>query len=161
MFSMTARLNASKLPASSHLSPLQSPRQRGFTLIEIMVVVVIIGVLAALIAPGVMGRTDEARQTAAKADINTLMQALKLYRTDNMRYPTGEQGLPALIARPTAEPVPSRWSRPYVAKLPNDPWGNPYVYVYPGVYGEVDVLSYGADGKAGGEGTDADIGSWQ
>lgn len=134
---------------------------RGFTLIEIMVVVVIIGVLAALIAPGIMGRTDEARQTAAKADINTLMQALKLYRTDNMRYPTSEQGLQALIARPTSEPVPTRWSRPYVEKLPNDPWGNPYVYINPGVYGEVDILSYGADGKAGGEGTNADIGSWQ
>lgn len=148
----------SSLPTSL---PVSRRLQQGFTLIEIMVVVVIIGVLAALIAPSIMGRTDEARQTAAKADINTLMQALKLYRTDNLRYPSTEQGLNALIARPTAEPVPTRWSRPYVEKLPADPWGNPYVYIAPGVYGEVDVLSYGADGQPGGEGADADIGSWQ
>ncbi|KKW69293.1 general secretion pathway protein GspG [Lampropedia cohaerens] len=137
-------------------------RQRGFTLIEIMVVVVIIGVLAALVAPSILGRTDDARQTAARADINTLMTALKLYRTDNMRYPTSEQGLQALITRPTTEPVPTRWSRPYIegGKLPVDPWGNPYVYINPGVYGEVDVLSYGADGQPGGEGVNADIGSW-
>ncbi|RMX04847.1 type II secretion system protein GspG [Corticibacter populi] len=137
--------------------------QRGFTLIEIMVVVVIIGVLAALVAPSIMGRTDEARQTAARADINTLMTALKLYRTDNMRYPTAEQGLAALVARPSTEPVPTKWSRPYLdnGKLPVDPWGNPYVYIYPGIHGEVDVMSYGGDGKPGGEGADADIGSWQ
>lgn len=155
-----AQPSYSRTPAVLPVS-LRKAAQRGFTLIEIMVVVVIIGVLAALIAPSIMGRTDEARQTAAKADINTLMQALKLYRTDNLRYPTTEQGLGALVARPTLEPVPSRWSRPYVEKLPNDPWGNPYVYISPGVYGEVDVLSYGADGQPGGEGANADIGSWQ
>lgn len=155
-----AQPSYSRTPAVLPVS-LRKAAQRGFTLIEIMVVVVIIGVLAALIAPSIMGRTDEARQTAAKADINTLMQALKLYRTDNLRYPTTEQGLGALVARPTLEPVPSRWSRPYVEKLPNDPWGNPYVYIFPGVYGEVDVLSYGADGQPGGEGANADIGSWQ
>lgn len=153
-------------PISQRSAPRQTPKhllQRGFTLIEIMVVVVIIGVLAALVAPSILGRTDEARQTAARADINTLMTALKLYRTDNMRYPTNEQGLQALVAKPTTEPVPTKWSRPYLdnGKLPNDPWGNPYVYIYPGVYGEVDILSYGADGRPGGEGVDADIGSWQ
>lgn len=152
--------------SSPRIAPRHRPKhmlQRGFTLIEIMVVVVIIGVLAALVAPSILGRTDEARQTAARADINTLMTALKLYRTDNMRYPTAEQGLQALVVRPTTEPVPTKWSRPYLdnGKLPNDPWGNPYVYIYPGVYGEVDILSYGADGRPGGEGPDADIGSWQ
>lgn len=134
--------------------------QRGFTLIELMVVLVIIGVLAALIVPNVLDRADDARVTAAKTDVNNLMQALKLYRLDNQRYPTNEQGLNALVAKPTAGPVPPNW-RPYLDKLPGDPWGRPYQYVNPGLRGEVDVLSLGADGQAGGEGKDADIGSWQ
>lgn len=134
--------------------------QRGFTLIELMVVLVIIGVLAALIVPNVLDRTDDARVTAARTDVNNLMQALKLYRLDNQRYPTNEQGLAALVAKPAASPVPPNWRR-YLDKLPNDPWGRPYQYLNPGVNGEIDVLSLGADGQTGGEGTDADVGSWQ
>ncbi|MDO5087966.1 MAG: type II secretion system major pseudopilin GspG [Comamonadaceae bacterium] len=135
-------------------------RAAGFTLIELMVVLVIIGVLAALIVPNVLDRTDDARATAARTDVNNLMQALKLYKLDNLRYPTAEQGLQALTARPSAPPAPPNW-RPYLDKLPNDPWGRPYQYLNPGVKGEVDVMSFGADGASGGEGKDADIGSWQ
>jgi general secretion pathway protein G len=135
-------------------------RGRGFTLIELMVVLVIIGVLAALIVPNVLERADEARVTAARTDVNNLMQALKLYRLDNQRYPTAEQGLDALVRKPSAGPTPPNW-KPYLDKLPNDPWGHPYQYVNPGVRGEVDVFSLGADGQSGGEGKDADIGSWQ
>src|SRR6478735_10819401 len=133
---------------------------RGFTLIEIMVVVVIMGILAALVVPKLMGRTDDARIMAARQDISTLMQSLKLYRLDNQRYPTTEQGLQALVSRPTAPPVPPNW-KPYLDKLPSDPWGRPYQYLNPGVKGEIDVMSLGADGQPGGEGKNADIGSWQ
>jgi general secretion pathway protein G len=135
--------------------------QRGFTLIEIMVVVVIMGILAALVVPKLMGRTDDARITAARQDISTLMQALKLYRLDNQRYPTTEQGLQALVAKPTSGPTANGWkSGGYVDKLPKDPWGGQYQYLSPGVKGEIDVFSYGADGQPGGTGNDADIGSW-
>ena len=134
--------------------------RRGFTLIELMVVLVIIGVLAALIVPNVLDRTDDARATAAKADINNLMQALKLYKLDNQRYPSAEQGLDALIKKPSAGNVPPNW-RPYLDKLPADPWSRPYQYIFPGVKGEIDVFSLGADGQAGGDGKNADIGSWQ
>ncbi len=134
--------------------------QAGFTLIELMVVLVIIGVLAALIVPNVLDRADEARTTAARTDVNNLMQALKLYRLDNQRYPTSEQGLQALVSKPGATPVPPNW-KPYVERLPNDPWGRPYQYLNPGVKGEIDVMSFGADGQAGGEGKNADVGSWQ
>ena len=133
----------------------------GFTLIEIMVVIVILGVLAALIVPRIIERPDEARVVAAKSDIATIMQAMKLYRLDNQRYPTGEQGLAALIARPEQPPVPPNWkSGGYLEKLPKDPWGRPYVYLNPGVRGEIEVFSFGADGQPGGSGIDADIGSW-
>lgn len=138
----------------------RSRRQHGFTLIELMVVLAIIGVLAALIVPNVIGRADDARVTAARADVGNLMQALKLYKLDNMRYPSSEQGLQALVVKPVIEPVPSNW-KPYLDKMPNDPWGRPYQYMNPGIKGEVDVLSFGADGKSGGEGQNADIGSWQ
>jgi len=133
---------------------------RGFTLIELMVVLLIIGVLAALIVPNVLDRADDARVTAAKTDVNNLMQALKLYKLDNQRYPTAEQGLQALLTKPTTAPVPPNW-KSYLDLLPNDPWGKPYVYLNPGVKGEIDVMSFGADGQAGGEGKNADIGSWQ
>lgn len=136
------------------------PRSGGFTLIELMVVLVIIGVLAALIVPNVLERAEDAKVTAARTDVNNLMQALKLYRLDNGRYPTSEQGLQALIAKPTSGPIPPNW-KPYLDKLPNDPWGHPYQYLNPGVKGEIDVMSLGADGQAGGEGNNADIGSWQ
>jgi len=137
------------------------PRFAGFTLIEVMVVIAILAILAALIVPKVMSRPDEARVVAAKQDIAALMQALKLYRLDSKRYPTTEQGLQALVARPSQAPVPENWKAGgYVEKLPLDPWGKPYQYLYPGLHGEIDVFSYGADGVAGGEGFDADIGNW-
>ena len=136
-------------------------RSQGFTLIEIMVVVVIIAILAAMVVPKVMSRPDEARVVAAKQDIAALMQALKLYRLDNKRYPTTEQGLQALVVRPTMAPVPDNWKGGgYVEKLPGDPWGQPYQYLNPGLHGEIDVFSLGADGAPGGEGFDADIGNW-
>ena len=134
--------------------------RRGFTLIELMVVLVIIGVLAALIVPNVLDRADDARVMAARTDVNNLNQALKLYKLDNQRLPTTEQGLQALIVKPTATPVPASW-KAYLDKLPNDPWGRPYQYLNPGVRGEVDVMSLGADGQPGGEGRNADVGSWQ
>ncbi len=134
--------------------------QAGFTLIELMVVLVIIGVLAALIVPNVLDRADDARVMAARTDVNNLAQALRLYKLDNQRMPTVEQGLQALIIKPTSGPIPANW-RPYLEKLPNDPWGRPYQYLNPGIKGEIDVMSLGADGQAGGEGKDADIGSWQ
>ena len=147
--------------------PHSPPRQlsggavRGFTLIEIMVVVVIMGILAALVVPKLMGRTDDARIIAAKQDIATMMQALKLYKLDNQRYPTTEQGLQALVAKPTAGPAANGWkSGGYIEKLPSDPWGYSYQYLSPGIRGEVDLLSFGADGQSGGTGIDADIGSW-
>lgn len=157
-------------------APRRSPRERGafrtprracvvraggFTLIEIMVVIVILGVLAALVVPSVLSRTDDARIVAAKTDIGAIRQALKLYRLDNQRYPTTEQGLAALVTRPTEPPVPPNWKPGgYLEKLPLDPWGRPYQYLNPGLKGEVDVFTYGADGAAGGSGADADIGSW-
>ena len=138
----------------------QKTAPRGFTLIELMVVLVIIGVLAALIVPNVLDRTDDARATAARTDVNNLMQALKLYKLDNQRFPTAEQGLEALVRKPTVGVVPPSW-KPYLDKLPADPWGRPYQFINPGVKGEIDIFSLGADGQAGGEGKNADIGSWQ
>lgn len=140
--------------------PAARARRRGFTLIELLVVLVIIGVLAALIVPNVLDRTDDARVTAARTDVNNLMQALKLYKLDNQRYPSAEQGLDALVRKPTTGAIPPNW-RPYLDKLPSDPWGQPYQFINPGVKGEIDVFSFGADGQAGGEGKNADIGSWQ
>jgi general secretion pathway protein G len=141
---------------------VSSRRRRGFTLIEIMVVVVIMGILAALVVPKLMGRTDDARIIAARQDIATIMQGLKLYKLDNMRYPTTEQGLPALISKPTSGPEARGWkSGGYLDRLPKDPWGSPYQYLSPGIKGEVDVFSFGADGQPGGAGNDADIGSWE
>ena len=134
-------------------------RARGFTLLELMVVVVIIGVLAALIAPQVLSRIGQAKGTAAKSDIASLMNALKLYKLDNGRYPTGDQGLEALVNKPTSGPVSNSW-KPELDQLKKDPWGNPYVYANPGTHGEIDVFSYGADGQPGGTDDDADIGSW-
>lgn len=128
-----------------------------------MVVVTILGILAALIVPRVVGRTDDARIAAAKQDIAQIMSALKLYRLDNSRYPTTEQGLRALIEKPSGEPVPNNWKQGgYLERnsLPKDPWGTEYQYLSPGLHGEIDVFSYGRDGQSGGEGPDADIGSW-
>lgn len=135
-------------------------RSRGFTLIEVMVVMVILGILAAIIVPKIMNRPDQARIVAAKNDIRSIMSALKLYRLDNGVYPTTQQGLAALVAKPDTDPVPSDW-HPYLSRLPRDPWGRPYQYLNPGLHGSVDVWTYGADGKPGGTGKDADIGSWE
>ena len=135
--------------------------RHGFTLVELMVVVVIMGVLAALVVPRLMGRTDDARVLAAKQDIDTFTQALKLYRLDNQRYPSTEQGLPALITKPTIAPIPPNWKTGgYIDRLKLDPWGLAYQYQMPGTRGEVDVFSYGADGIPGGVDINADIGSW-
>ncbi|HEX6138428.1 MAG TPA: type II secretion system major pseudopilin GspG [Casimicrobiaceae bacterium] len=136
-------------------------RRRGFTLIEIMVVIVILGVLAALVVPSVLSRTDDARIVAAKSDLAAIRQALKLYRLDNQRYPTTEQGLNALVAKPAEPPLPPNWKPGgYLEKLPRDPWGRPYQYLNPGLKSDVDVFTYGADGQPGGSGADGDIGSW-
>jgi general secretion pathway protein G len=149
-------LRRTKLAASS------ARRQRAFTLIEIMVVIAILGILAALIVPKIMSRPDEARRVAARQDIGTVMQALNLYRLDNGRYPSQDQGLQALVVKPSTDPVPNNWKEGgYLERLPSDPWGHPYQYLNPGVHGEIDVFSYGAEGKPGGQGNDTDIGSWQ
>ena len=145
------------------MKPQRFLRDRGFTLIEIMVVITILGILAALIVPRVVGRTDDARIAAARQDIASVMQALKLYRLDNGRYPTTEQGLQALITKPATEPVPMNWKQGgYLERssVPRDPWGQPYQYLNPGLRGEIDVFSFGADNQSGGQNTDADIGSW-
>lgn len=138
-------------------------RQRGFTLIEIMVVLVILGVMAALVVPRVLGRAEDARKVAAKSDIASLMNALKLYNLDNMRYPTNQQGLEALTQKPTVAPIPSNYKDGgYLEKLPVDPWGSPYQYQNPGKHGEIDVYSFGPNGQTtAGDNSDGVIGSWQ
>ncbi len=141
---------------------MKSKHSMGFTLIEVMVVILIIGVLAALVVPKVMSRPDEARITAARQDIATITQALNLYKLDNGRYPSTEQGLAALVKKPTIAPIPRNWkSEGYLDRVPKDPWGTPYQYLQPGVHGTIDVFSFAADRASGGEGSDADIGSWQ
>ena len=133
----------------------------GFTLIEVMIVVVILGILAAVIAPKILDRPDQAKMVAAKSDIAVIMQQLKLYRLDNASYPSTDQGLTALTVKPTTIPLPTNWkSGGYLERLPNDPWGRPYQYLNPGLKGEIDVFSLGADGQPGGEGSNGDIGSW-
>jgi len=136
-------------------------RAAGFTLIEIMVVIVILGILAALIVPKVISRPDEARIIAAKQDVATLAQALRLYKLDNFAYPSTDQGLQALVVKPAAAPIPANWKAGgYLERLPKDPWGRDYRYLNPGRRGEIDIFSLGADGEPGGEGNDADIGNW-
>jgi len=137
-------------------------RLRGFTLIEILVVVAIIGILAAMIVPRIMDRPDQAKAVAARADVNAIMGALKLYKLDNGTYPSNEQGLLALIRKPDRGDIPRNWKPGgYLERLPQDPWQHDYQYLNPGIRGEVDVFSLGSDGQPGGDGYAADIGSWQ
>lgn len=136
-------------------------KQQGFTLIEILVVVSILAILGALIIPKIMDRPNDARVVAAKQDISAVVSALKLYKLDNGRYPSTEQGIKALVEKPGQEPLANNWKTGgYLEKLPKDPWGREYLYLNPGLKGEIDVMSYGADGQSGGEGYEADIGSW-
>jgi general secretion pathway protein G len=161
MIDATPKARSAQACATPHMTRIAALRRhRGFTLIELMVVLVIIGVLGALIVPNLIDRADDARVTAAKTDVNNIVSALKLYKLDNQRYPSAEQGLEALVKKPTAGAIPPNW-KPYVDKLPADPWGRPYQFLSPGIKGEIDVFSFGADGQAGGEGKNADIGSWQ
>ena len=132
----------------------------GFTLIEIMVVVVILGILAAVIVPRLTSKPDEARAVKAQADIRQLESALEMYKLDNFYYPSTQQGLEALVTKPSGDPQPKNWRAGYITRLPKDPWGNPYQYLQPGNKGNFDVFSMGADGKPGGEGADADVGNW-
>jgi general secretion pathway protein G len=133
-------------------------KQRGFTLIEVMVVVVILGILAALVVPKIMGRPDEARVIKARQDVQA---ALNLYRLDNHAYPGTDQGLKALVEKPAGEPAAPNWKAGgYLDRVPQDPWGREYQYLNPGLHGEIDVWSYGADGREGGEGVNADLGNW-
>ncbi|WP_455245490.1 type II secretion system major pseudopilin GspG [Petrachloros mirabilis] len=137
--------------------------ERGFTFIEIMVVVAILAILAALVVPRIMGRTDEAKRTAAKVQIRNIEGALQLYKLDNGIYPTTEQGLKALIEKPSVGVIPKKWKiGGYLQKLPEDPWGNPYKYLSPSpnLKGDYEVISYGTDGEPGGEGINADIANW-
>jgi general secretion pathway protein G len=134
-------------------------RCRAFTLIEVLVVVAILGILAAIVVPRIMDRPDEARRVAAKADVAAIVQALKVYRLDNGAYPSTEQGLLALVQKPTTNPVPGNWKQ-YLDRLPKDPWDGDYQYLNPGVKGEIDVFSLGSDHARGGEGNAADIGNW-
>lgn len=132
----------------------------GFTLIEIMVVVVIIGLLAAIVAPNLIGNIDKAQVSRTKQDIRSIETALNLYRLDNFKYPTTAQGLEALVTNPGETVAPNWKTGGYLKKVPIDPWNRPYGYASPGEHGEFDVFSLGADGQEGGEGNDADIGNW-
>jgi len=137
--------------------------ERGFTLIEIMVVVVILSILAAIIVPRIMDRPDQARVVKARQDIRVIESAMKLYKLDNHFYPSTEQGIEALVSKPTGQPEPKNWKGGgYLDRLSKDPWGdNDYLYLNPGVHGDIDIFSLGADGQPGGEGINADIGNWQ
>lgn len=136
-------------------------KQSGFTLIEIMVVVVIIGILASVVVPRIMDNPDKARVAKANNDIQALGGALDIYRLDNFVYPTTDQGLDALVNVPSSSPEPPNWKQGgYIKKLSKDPWGNEYLYLNPGEHGETDIYSLGADGAPGGEGPNKDIGSW-
>jgi len=137
---------------------------KGFTLIELMVVIVILGILAGLIVPRIMGRPEEARRMKARVQIESIETALKLYKLDNGVYPSTEQGLQALVEPPSVGQLPRKWREGgYLEKgrVPDDPWGNQYVYLSPGLHGDLDLMSYGADGEPGGEGADADINNWE
>ena len=132
---------------------------KGFSLIEIMVVVVILGILASLVVPKIMNRPDEARMVKAKQDILAIQNALDLYKLDNGTYPSTDQSLLALVEKPTTNPMPDNW-KAYLQTVPKDPWGRDYLYLNPGEHAEIDIFTYGADGQAGGKGVNADLGNW-
>jgi general secretion pathway protein G len=144
----------------SPVSNLQPRLSRGFTLIEILVVVVILGILAAIVVPRVMERPGEARVTRARQDIQGIVTALSLYKLDNFNYPGSVQGLDALVSKPAGQPEAPNWKGPYLDRIAKDPWGKPYLYQHPGQHGDIDIYSYGADGKPGGDGEAADVGNW-
>jgi len=133
---------------------------KGFTLIEILIVITIIGVLASVVVPRLMDRPDQARQTKVKQDIRVIESALDLYRLDNFVYPTSQQGLEALMTKPSSPPIPTNWGGPYLKRLPADPWGHEYIYANPGQHSTVDIFSYGSDQLQGGENSATDIGNW-
>lgn len=133
--------------------------QRGFSLIEIMVVVVILGILASIVVPKILNRPDEARAVKAKQDILSIQNAMDLYKLDNGVYPTTDQGILALVEKPSANPIPQDW-KPYLKSLPKDPWGREYLYLNPGEHGEIDIFTYGSDGQPGGKDANSDIGNW-
>jgi general secretion pathway protein G len=146
------------LPVKTAMQTLK--RQSGFTLIEVMVVVVILGILAAVIVPKVIDKPDEARLVKVKADIQEIQSTLEVYKLDNYVYPTTDQGLQALVQKPSSDPSPPHWKQ-YLDQLPMDPWGHPYQYLNPGSHGmSVDIWSNGADGQPGGDGVNADVGNW-
>lgn len=155
---MPARLSRAK--SGGDYAPCPS-KESGFSLLELMVVVVIMSILALVILPRIIDRPDQARVARVQSDLAVISSAVKLYRLDNFRYPTTEQGLRALVTRPTSEPVPGNWAQNgYIDRLPKDPWGGPYQYLSPGVYDEFDIFTLGADGVAGGTDTNADLGTW-
>jgi general secretion pathway protein G len=142
-------------------APRKLGRPQGFTLIEVMIVVVILGILASIVVPRIMDRPDDARIAKARVDIRSISSALELYRLDNFGYPTTEQGLVALSSKPTSGPPPKNWKNGgYLDRMPSDPWGNAYQYLSPGLHGDFDLYSFGADGRADGDGVSADIGTW-
>ncbi|MGQ0619399.1 MAG: type II secretion system major pseudopilin GspG [Panacagrimonas sp.] len=136
-------------------------RHAGFTLIEIMVVVVILGILAAVVVPRIMDRPDDARIARAKQDIRALESALNLYKLDNFNYPSTQQGIEALVSQPSGDPPAKNWKNGgYIGQMPKDPWGNPYQFLSPGVKGQIDIFSLGADNSPGGDAAAGDIGNW-
>jgi len=154
------RTPVTRLSGASQVSKTRKSVQSGFTLIEIMVVVIIIGILVAMVAPNVLGKIDQAQVTRVHSDLKAVENALKFYRLDNFAYPTSEQGLEALVTRPN-DPNLRNWnSQGYLPRIPEDPWQRPYLYMNPGQNGEIDIYTLGRDGQPGGEGVDADIGNW-
>lgn len=136
--------------------------QRGFTLIEILVVVVILGILAGIVVPRLLGEPEKARRTKAQIQIRSFEEALASYKLDNSFFPSTEQGLNALVEKPNTGKIPAHYrEKGYIKKIPTDPWSNPYVYLSPGLHDDYDIISYGPDGASGGEGDDADINNWE